>query len=231
MSDGQLAAVRPFGESGVRTDRDGAAQIAALTLYYDPQSCAPVSRMALEEAGADYELVYVELAAGTQRTPEYLALNPKGRVPALGTPHGVLTENPAILAYIATTFPEAGLAPLNDPWEFARMQSFNAFISSSIHPAFAHIGRAYRYADDPQAQEAIRAKAPEAIRELFAIVEGDLLPGPWLLGERFSAADIYLCNFVRAARRFDWFGDFPRVGAHLKAMQTRPSYAAVYEDA
>src|SRR5690242_5181862 len=111
-----------------------------LKLFYDEPSCASVSRMALEEAGASYELARIDIKRGQQRTPEYLAINPKGRVPALLTPQGVLTENPAILMYVANVFPSAGLAPL-DPWNLAKMVAFNAFLSSSVHVIFSKYGR------------------------------------------------------------------------------------------
>ena len=87
-----------------------------LKLFYSPGSCATASHIALEEAGADYELELVKLGEQQQRTPEYLTLNPKGRVPALATDRGVLTENPAILAYVAQTWPNrAAAVPFSRP--------------------------------------------------------------------------------------------------------------------
>lgn len=108
-----------------------------LTLYYTPGTCAQAVRIALEEAGAPYDLVRVDFAAGQQRTPEYLAVNPKGRVPALATPHGTLTETPALLAYVAQSFPEARLAPA-DAHGFARLQEFHSYLASTVHIAHAH---------------------------------------------------------------------------------------------
>ncbi len=91
-----------------------------LTLYYTPGACSRASHLALREAGAEFTLYNVDFVAAEQRSPDYLRINPKGRVPALATPRGVITENPAILAYVAQTHPRAGLAPLDDPFEFAR---------------------------------------------------------------------------------------------------------------
>ena len=85
-----------------------------LKLFYSPNSCALASHIALQEAGADYETVRLDFRANEQRKPEYLAINPKGRVPALATDRGILTETPAILAFIAQSFPQARLAPLDD---------------------------------------------------------------------------------------------------------------------
>src|SRR6187399_2423184 len=98
-----------------------------MKFFFGPHSCALASHIALEEAGADYEAVRLDLKAGDQRKPEYLKVNPKGRVPALVTDRGVLTENPAILAYVAQAYPDARLAPLDDPWAFGQAQAFNSY--------------------------------------------------------------------------------------------------------
>ena len=142
-----------------------------LKLFYSPGSCATASHIALEEAGADYELEVVKLGEQQQRTPEYLALNPKGRVPALATDRGVLTENPAILAYVAQTWPKAGLMPLNDPFAFAEIQALNMFLCATLHPTFAHKFRPGRYADDAQSQAAMQAKAPSVLDEQFGLAQ------------------------------------------------------------
>ncbi|MGZ5729286.1 MAG: glutathione S-transferase N-terminal domain-containing protein, partial [Burkholderiales bacterium] len=112
-----------------------------LKLFYAVGSCALASHIALEEAGAEYEAVRLDFAAGDQRKPEYLKVNPKGRVPALITDSGILTETPAILAYVAQVFPKAGLAPLTDPFAFARVQAFNSYLCSTAHVNHAHGGR------------------------------------------------------------------------------------------
>ena len=94
-----------------------------LKLFYAVGSCALASHITLEEAGAEYETVRLDFAAGDQRKPEYLKVNPKGRVPALITDSGILTETPAILAYLAQVYPQAKLAPLTDPFAFARVRT------------------------------------------------------------------------------------------------------------
>jgi glutathione S-transferase len=199
------------------------------TLYYG--GCAAVARMALEEVGADYDVVPIDLASGRQRSADYLAVNPKGRVPALATPDGVLTENMAILLYLAQSFPEARLAPLGDAWRLARMTAFNSFIASSVHVTFSTFGRPERYADDPAAQAAMRAKGPVTLREHFNLIDRELAEGPWVLGDTFSTADIYLTFFSRGAAQFDWAASQRNVAAHLQRMKARPSYAAVYGEA
>jgi len=115
-----------------------------LTLYYSPGSCSLATHIALIDAGADFEARRVDVAESEQRKPSYLAINPKGRVPALVTENGTLTETPALLAYVAQRFPAAKLAPLDDPFAFARVHEFNSYLYSTAHVtricAAAHAG-------------------------------------------------------------------------------------------
>ena len=199
-----------------------------LTLYFSPGACSQATHITLEEAGADYRAVRLNFAAGEQRSPEYLAVNPKGRVPALVTPQGILTETPALLLYVAQTHPAAGLAPLDDPFALAQLQSFNAFLCATVHVAHAHRPRAARWADDAGAQAAMQAKVPQNMRDAFALIERDYLKGPWVMGERFSVADPYLYTMAGwlAGDGVD-IAQFPRVQAHFRAMAERPSVRKV----
>ena len=163
-----------------------------LTLYFAPGSCALASLIALEEAGLAYEPRRLILANGDQRQPEYLAINPKGRVPALVTDRGVITENIAIMTYIAQIAPAAKLAPFDDPFEFAEMQAFNSYIVSTVHVNHSHKGRGYRWTDDAAAIETMKAKVPQTMAESFALIEDKMLKGPWVMGEQYTVADGYL---------------------------------------
>lgn len=193
------------------------------TLYFAPGTCARASLIAMEESGLPFKAHKMSLAAGDQRSPDYLRINPKGRVPALVTERGTITETPAILAYIAAIAPQAGLAPV-DPFEFARLQAFNNYICSTVHVNHAHGPRGSRWADDPVALEAMKAKLPQTMGDSFALIEETMLEGPWVLGERYSVADAYL--FVMTG----WLrGDgvdperFPKVAAHYALMMERPA--------
>lgn len=163
-----------------------------LRLYYAPGTCALATHIALEEAGAPYEAVLVDFRSQSQRSPEYLAVNPKGRVPALVTEMGTLTETPALLCFVAQRFPEAGLAPLADPFALARVQEFNSYLCSTVHVAHAHRMRGTRWADGADAIEAMKRKAPSNVTECFALIEHKLLKGPWVMGERYTICDPYL---------------------------------------
>ena len=168
-----------------------------LKLYYAPASCALATHLALEFAGAEYETVHVDFASRQQLSPEYLRLNPKGRVPALATDRGVLTETPALLLFVSQLYPQADLAPLDDPFLLARVNEFNSYLCSTVHVAHAHRGRGYRWVDDAQAIEAMKKKVPQNMGECFELIERDMLRGPWVLGERFSISDLYLFTLSR----------------------------------
>lgn len=192
-----------------------------MRLFYSPGSCSLASHIALAEAGADYELVRTDTAAGEQRKPEYLKINPKGRVPALVTDQGILTETPAILAYVAQAFPEAGLAP-GDPWGFARMQAFNSYLSSTVHVAHAHKHRGYRWATEQSSFADMTAKVAGNEVDCFALIEAEMLEGPWVMGGQYTVADGYLFTVA------GWLeGDgvdiaqFPKVHDHWRRVADR----------
>jgi glutathione S-transferase len=161
-------------------------------LYYAPGTCALATHIALEEAGAPYEAVPVDFRSQKQRSPEYLAVNPKGRVPALVTESGTLTETPGLLLFVAQRFPDAELAPLEDPFALAQLQEFNSYLCSTVHVAHAHGRRGARWADDTAAIEAMRRKVPSTMTECFELIEHKLLKGPWVMGEQYTICDPYL---------------------------------------
>lgn len=195
-----------------------------LKLYYSPGACAMASHIALEEAGADYEVVAIDLKTGQQKTPEYLAINPAGVTPALVTDQGVLTENLVIMGYVAQTHPEANLARTDSSFEFGKMQAFNGFLGSSLHPA---IGRVL-FARPPLEGEA-RDKALEMALAKYDLVEQHLLKGPWAMGDQYTVADGYLSVFTRWLRQANLLdaARFPKLNAHLDRVQDRPAVQRV----
>ena len=198
------------------------------TLYYAPGTCALATHLALEYAGIPYEAVRLNFKEQQQRSAEYLRINPKGRVPALVTEHGALTETPALLQYVAQTWPQARLAPLDDPFLLAKMNEFNSYLCSTVHVAHAHGARGYRWADDAEAIESMKNKVAQNMGECFELIETQLLKGPWVLGERFSTSDLYLYTLTR------WLqGDkvdvqrFPKVADHFARMEAQPQVQKV----
>ena len=199
-----------------------------LKLFYAPGACSLASHIALEEAGADYEARRVDFSTAEQTKPDYLAVNPKGRVPALLTDRGVITETPAILTYIAETNPAANLAPRGDAFAFAQLQSFMNYLCSTVHVAHAHGRRGARWADDPAAHEAMKAKVASNMAACFELIENKMFEGPFVLGETYSVADPYLFTIagwlesdgVDPAR-------FPKILDHRNRMTARPAVARV----
>jgi glutathione S-transferase len=195
-----------------------------ITLYYAANTCALASHIALEEAGADYTTVRLDFSRNQQRSPEYLAINPKGRVPALVTDRGILTETPALLAFIAQTYKRAGLMPIDDPFAFARAQEFNLYLCATLHVAHAHRVRGSRWADDPAAIAAMQRKVPQTVGECYDLIEHQMFKGPWVMGETYSVCDPYLFTVAQ------WLeGDgvdparLPKVMEHRRRMSERPS--------
>jgi glutathione S-transferase len=162
-----------------------------LKLFHAWGSCSLASLIALEEAGADYELAVISTKAGDQRTAQYLAVNPKGRVPALVTPQGVLTETPAILSWIPETHPSANLLPV-DAWERAQAHAFNSYLCSTVHVAHAHKHRGYRWADEESSFADMTRRVAGNEIACFRLVEDEMFKGPWVLGEHYSVCDGYL---------------------------------------
>ena len=168
-----------------------------LTLYYAPGTCALATHIALEEAGAEYDTVRVDFSRTEQRGADYLKINPKGRVPALVTEHGVLTETPALLIYVAERYSNEGLAPLDDAFDLARAQAFNSYLCSTVHVAHAHRMRGHRWADDPAAIAEMKRKVPQTVGAAFQLIEDGMLEGPFVLGDRFSVCDAYLFTLAQ----------------------------------
>jgi glutathione S-transferase len=195
-----------------------------LRLYYAPHTCALASHIALEEAGAAYEAVRIDFRAEEQRSPAFLRINPKARVPALVTEHGVLTETPAILAFLAQVFPTARLAPTNDPFAFAGVQAFNSYLCSTVHVAHAHRMRGYRWADDAAAIEAMKRKVPASVGECFAQIERDLTSGGWVMGKDYTICDMYLFTLAQwlEADGVD-LAQLPKVSEHRGRVSERPA--------
>jgi glutathione S-transferase len=200
------------------------------TLYYAPNTIALAVHIVLEQAGAPYRAVRLDFRISEQRDPDYLAINAKGRVPALATPRGVLTETPAILTFLAQSFPEKGLAPLDDPFAFGRVQAFMAYLCSTVHPARAHGVRGGRWADDPAAIAELRRKAPEVVSECLELIEWGMFAGPWVMSGGYTICDPYLYTFCRwlAPDGLD-IRRWPKLAGHFARMDADPVVRAVLD--
>ena len=194
-----------------------------LTLYYSEKSCSFAPHILLYDTGADFVAKRIDFDTGEQNSQGYLSVNPKGRVPALMTPDGILTENPAILLYIAQMYPEKQLAP-KEPFALAKAQSFNMYIATTVHVGHAHKMRGSRWADDKTAHASMKAKVPHNMESYAKVIEEHYFVGPWALGNQYSMCDPYLALVTR------WLlpdgvllDNFPKLKAHDVLMRTRSS--------
>ena len=200
----------------------------AMNLFYANGTISIAPTIALLEAGLDHELSRLDFGAAAQTKPEYLAINPKGRVPALVIADGtVLTETGALLDYIAAVAPAAGLVPVA-PADAAHMRGVMYYLASTMHVAHAHKMRGSRWADNDQSHADMAAKVPQTMTECAAFVEAECLRGAYVCGPDFSLADAYLfvvCNWL--AGDGVAVSDFPKITAFMARMETRDSVKAV----
>ncbi|RBI76073.1 glutathione S-transferase [Roseovarius sp. TE539] len=194
-----------------------------MILYYAPNTISVAVAIALDEAGLDHTLARLDFAKDEQRQADYLAVNPKGRVPALETPQGVLTETGAILDYIAALAPEAGLVP-GEPFAAARMRAVMYYLASTMHVNHAHLRRGHRWADNQSSWHDMAAKTPRTMTESCRFIEDHALIAPFVMGTTLTLADPYL--FVVST----WLegdgveiADFPAIAAFRAAMRARPA--------
>jgi glutathione S-transferase len=196
-----------------------------LTLYYAAHTCSLATHIVLEAVGADYSTVRVDFAREQQKSPEFLKVNPKARVPALVTDKGILTETPAMLVYVAQSFPRSRLAPMDDPFAFAQVQAFNSYLCSHLHVAHAHRMRGHRWvdADDKASIAAMQRKVPESVGGAFEMIERGMLTGPWVMGEHYTICDPYLFTLAQWLEK-DGVDPkrIPRVCDHRRRMAERP---------
>ncbi len=201
-----------------------------MKLYYAPGTISIAVAIALEEAGLPYEPTKVDFKAAEQTLRPYLAINPKGRVPALALDDGtILTETGALLEYIAARAPEAKLIPEN-PVDAAHMRSAMFYLASTMHVAHAHKMRGARWATQQSSFDDMTALVPQTMAASAGFVEAHILRGDTVLGDSFSIADPYLfivCNWLE--------GDnvdvslYPKIQNFLHQMETRSSVKSVRE--
>jgi glutathione S-transferase len=194
-----------------------------LKLYYSPGACSLVTHIALEEASAEFEPVRVMLAEGEHLRPDFLAINPHARVPALTTNGGTVTENIAILNLIADLYEAPGSVPRDDPFAAARCNELLAWFASTVHVSFAQVWRASRFTRDEKVHDAIIAGGRENLEQHFAEIER-LSDEEWLAGGVFTAADSYALTFFRWGRRIGTdMGGFPDWAALCGRVLARPA--------
>lgn len=193
-----------------------------LTLAYCPVACSLVPYILLTEAGASFEVLNVNLGKNENNSPDYLRINPKGKVPALLIDGEPLTENVAIQVWIAREFPAAKLMP-SDPMAYVHALSVMAWCAAGIHPKLTQQARPERYCDLPDTADNVRAHGSQGMLELFEIADNMLAGREWFF-DHFTCADAYFYWCFRRGSMFK--GDtsvYKNCVAHLERMEQRPS--------
>jgi glutathione S-transferase len=180
-----------------------------LTLFFAPDTCARVSMIALEETEHSYKTELIAFMRGDHRSPRYLALNPKGKVPTLIVDGRVLTENVAILLWLAARFPEANLLPqYQDAFDKAQLVADLTYCASGLHPIVTRLRIPQYFCDIPGGEPRVFEMAEVAMRPNFAIIDRRLAEREWWYGDCWSVMDAYI-NWV-------WFratgAGFRRIG-------------------
>jgi glutathione S-transferase len=188
-----------------------------MKLYWSPRSRSFSSLWLMEETGQPYERVLTDISTGAQKTPEYLAINPMAKVPALADGDATLAEAAAICAYVAERYPQANLAPsLGDPLR-AKYLYWLFFSPGCIEPAMVQISTKIE-------MNSVAAGWGDATR-VFDVLDTALTKGPWILGDRFSAADIIIGSGLNfAVRLFKMVPSRPSFDAYIDRCAARPAF-------
>jgi glutathione S-transferase len=200
------------------------------TLYWSPSSASMAPHCCLEEAGIPYALKRVDMGKGEHQSPEYLKLNPAGKIPTLTAENGFLmTESAAICMLIADRHPEAKLAPAVNDLERGRFYMWLMHLSNTLQPAILRFYYSDRYTSAADGAKAVVEKACEEVTTLWQRIEDHLkAKGPYLLGDRFSAADIF-CYMLSTWQDPcpNTYARFPSVKRLADLVSARPAIAKI----
>ena len=202
-------------------------------LFYAPGSASMGTRVMLEEIGAPYELIQTTIDMDKPRPPEQLTLNPNGWVPVLVWGDNAMYECAAITVFLCDRHPEASLAPkIDDPERGLYLQTL-VYFSSSVQNAFQLNYYPDRFADTPADEPSAQRRGNRRLRETWKVIDDQIGTNEWVLGRRFSAADIYLfmlTTWLRTSRGHPSVDEFPNVKRIAKSVLLRPSVQLVYEE-
>ena len=197
-------------------------------LYYSPGSCSLAPHVVLREIGLTFELRKFSTADRSNYSPEYLAVNPKGRIPTLLIDGFRLTENPAILAYLGRRYPEAGLYPSTATEDEARCLEWLAWSSNTVHVAFAQILRPERFVPSEEAYPPVRASGHANFQRCLAEIEAHLTRSPFAVRSRFTVVDPFWLVFYRWGIRqgYEIKRLYPAYTRYAEVLSQRPSVMA-----
>ncbi len=185
-----------------------------MKLYYNPKSRAAIAKWMLDECGANYEIVPIDFTKGEHKTPEFLKINPAGKLPALVDGDAKIFEGAAICLYLAENFPEANLAPKIGAPERGRYLSLMVYSTSQLEPAMADalLGVAH-----------LAQRGWTDFETARNVIEGELGDGPYLFGDWFTAADVMIGSMFVWRRMFGGQPDRPKLEAYVDRLLARPA--------
>lgn len=197
-------------------------------LYYSPGACSMAVHIVLEELGVPYELELVSVQSGATSRPAYLAINPKGRVPALERDGEVLTEVSALLAYLANQHTESRLLP-PDAWLAGRCHEWLSWLSSEVHPAFAQVWRPERSVETAAYQADVQAKGRANIRARLGEIEERLArTDGYVVGNQYTVVDPYLFVYFGWGRYVGLdMAEYPAFARHAALVSSRAAVRRV----
>ena len=199
------------------------------TLYYYPGNASLLPHMALREAGVPFELRLVDRAQDAQHSAEYRRLNPNGHIPVLMHGNLVLFETAAITLYLADRHPEAGLAPPPGTPERAHFYKWMVHLTNTPQTEYRAWFYPEQHVADPAAAGTVKQASGERLGRMFGVIASQLGDGPWLLGERFSAADLFLLMLVRWGREMPHPPrSVPQLASHAQRVLARPAVQATF---
>ncbi|NSX54981.1 glutathione S-transferase family protein [Parasulfitobacter algicola] len=194
-----------------------------MTLFYAPNTISVAVAITLNEAGLVYDAKPVDFSAAEQTRPDYLSVNPKGRVPALITDQGILTETGALLDYIAAIASGSTLIP-STPFNAAKMREAMYYLASTMHVNHAHKIRGARWADQESSFADMTAKVPQTVAASCAYLQDNYALDPFVLGDQITLADPYLyviCTWLKPDGVA--ISDYPKLDEFFQTMKERPS--------
>jgi glutathione S-transferase len=197
-----------------------------LKLFVAPNTCARVATIALEEIGVPFDTSLVRTAANQQQLPEFLKLNPKGKVPTLLIDGAPLTENVAILTWLADSYPDAGLMPAtDDPLEKLKQTADFAFFAGTVHPVVTRIAMPMKIiVDAAQSFEIVRPAGVNDMKKIMKMIDARLAEGPWWYGDTWSIVDGYLYWVWTRIKGVGFDGSgFANVQRHCDLSNSRPA--------
>jgi glutathione S-transferase len=216
--------------------KKGSPQVDDLTmpyrLFYADRSAAMGARVILEEIGEAYDLIETEIGVGMPRAPELLALNPNGWVPVLVWEHGAIYECAAIVIFLCDRNPQCQLAPSVDHPDRGRFLQWLFFFSSSLQTAYQMTYYADRFCASKEDEDTVQRRSIKRLRELWQVIDNAIGDSEWMLGQKFSAADIYLfmlTTWLSEERDHPSVEEFPNVSRVANAVLKRPAVQKVYQ--